>query len=88
MKAVFEFNLPKEQADFDVVSRAQDWYELIRDFDDWLRNKIHYATTDTVSIDAEGDIGEVSEIEIGTDELAAIRYNLHRNMEDMHLRFK
>ena len=88
MKAVFEFNLPKEQADFDVVSRAQDWYELIRDFDDWLRNKIHYATTDTVSIDAVGDNEEVSEIEIGVDELAAIRYNLYRNMEDMHLRFK
>ena len=88
MKAVFEFNLPKEQVDFDVVSRAQDWYELIRDFDDWLRSKIHYATTDTVSIDAVSDNEEVSEIEIGVDELAAIRYNLYRNMEDMHLRFK
>ena len=42
MKAILEFNLPEEEEQFDVATKAMDWALLAWDIDQFMRNKIKY----------------------------------------------
>ena len=42
MKAILEFNLPEEEEQFDVATKAMDWALLVWDIDQFMRNKIKY----------------------------------------------
>ena len=42
MKATLEFNLPKDQEEFNVAVKAMDWALLAWDIDQFIRNKIKY----------------------------------------------
>jgi hypothetical protein len=42
MKAILEFNLPEEQDDFNHVMKAEDYYNVIFNFDKYLRREIKY----------------------------------------------
>ena len=42
MKATLEFNLPEEEEQFDVATKAMDWALLAWDIDQFMRNKIKY----------------------------------------------
>lgn len=43
MKATLEFNLPDDQEDFQLVTKAQDLYFVILEMHQYLRAKIKYA---------------------------------------------
>ena len=42
MKAILEFNLPEDQAQVDVATKAMDWSLLVWHIDQFIRNKIKY----------------------------------------------
>jgi len=42
MKAKLEFDLPEDQEEFNVASKAMDWSLLVWDIDQFIRNKIKY----------------------------------------------
>ena len=42
MKALLEFNLPEDQDQFDVATKAMDWSLLVWHIDQFIRNKIKY----------------------------------------------
>ena len=42
MKAILEFNLPEDQEQFNIASKAMDWAFLAWDIDQFIRNKIKY----------------------------------------------
>ena len=42
MKATLEFNLPEEEEQFDVATKAMDWALLVLHIDQFIRNKIKY----------------------------------------------
>ena len=42
MKAILEFNLPEDQEQFNIASKAMDWALLAWDIDQFIRNKIKY----------------------------------------------
>ena len=42
MKAKLEFDLPEDQEQFNVASKAMDWSLLVWDIDQFIRNKIKY----------------------------------------------
>lgn len=43
MKAIFEFSLPEDQEDFEIFSKATDYYYVLSKYDEYLRSKIKYA---------------------------------------------
>jgi hypothetical protein len=43
MKAVLEFNLPKDKDDFELATKGGKWYGVVWDMDQWLRGHIKYA---------------------------------------------
>jgi len=43
MKAILEFNLPEDQLEFDLVSKASKWYNLAWELDQHLRSQTKYA---------------------------------------------
>lgn len=47
MKAILEFNLPDDQYDFRIASKASALAVMIYDIDNWLRNKLKYGHTFT-----------------------------------------
>lgn len=42
MKAILEFNLPEEQDDFEVASKAYRYKISLEDFDNYLRARLKY----------------------------------------------
>lgn len=42
MKAILEFNLPDDKEDFDLATKALDWYSVAWDMDQYLRSRIKY----------------------------------------------
>jgi hypothetical protein len=42
MKAILEFNLPEDDEEFEVASKAMDWAILAWDIDQFIRNKVKY----------------------------------------------
>ena len=43
MKAILEFELPKEQQKFDTATRGMDWALVVWDMDQIMHKKIKYA---------------------------------------------
>ena len=42
MKAILEFNLPEDNQEFELTSKALKMYSTLWDFDVWLRTEIKY----------------------------------------------
>jgi len=42
MKATLEFNLPDDNHDFELASRAVKWYSAMWELDQFLRSKVKY----------------------------------------------
>lgn len=42
MKATIEFNLPEDQLEFDLMSKASKWYSLAWELDQHLRSETKY----------------------------------------------
>ena len=42
MKAILEFNLPEDNQEFELTSKALKMYSTLWDFDIWLRSEIKY----------------------------------------------
>ena len=42
MEGLIKFNLPEDQEQFNVASKAMDWALLAWDIDQFIRNKIKY----------------------------------------------
>ena len=42
MKATLEFNLPEENQEFELMSKALKMYSTLWDLDVWLRSEIKY----------------------------------------------
>ena len=43
MKAILEFDLPEDRDDHLLAVKAIDWYSVIWDLDQWLRDEIKYS---------------------------------------------
>ena len=50
MKAILEFNLPEDQAEYDLCNKASNMYSVIWDMTLWLRSETKYAP-DNISDD-------------------------------------
>jgi hypothetical protein len=50
MKAILEFNLPEDQAEYDLCNKASDMYSVIWEMKLWLRSETKYAP-DNISDD-------------------------------------
>jgi hypothetical protein len=42
MEGLIKFNLPEDQEEFDVATKAMDWAIIAWDMDQLLRNKLKY----------------------------------------------
>ena len=42
MKAILEFNLPDDQAEYDLCNKAQEMSHALNDVRNYLRNKVKY----------------------------------------------
>jgi hypothetical protein len=47
MKVILEFNLPEEQARYDVILRASDFYDATSNYIQWLHAVCNYSTPDS-----------------------------------------
>ncbi len=45
MKAILEFNLPEEQAEYRLANEAGDWYSVVWEIDQRLRQHLKYGHT-------------------------------------------
>ena len=43
MKAILEFELPRDKQKFDTATRGMDWALVVRDLDQIMHKKIKYA---------------------------------------------
>ena len=43
MKAILEFELPKDKKEFDTDSRGIDWANVVRDMDQIMHKKVKYS---------------------------------------------
>lgn len=46
-KVTIEYNLPEEQDEFDQTNNAEKYYAVLWDIDQYMRNKVKYASDDT-----------------------------------------
>jgi hypothetical protein len=53
MKAILEFNLPDDQAEFDEANNAGKYYSILWDLDQFLRNKVKYPAEDYDPIETD-----------------------------------
>ena len=74
MKAILEFILPDDKAEFDTATKAMDWAILAWDLDQYMRNRLKYKT-------------EKLDTSSAKEELELIRNELHNMMEDSGLQF-
>ena len=42
MKAILEFNLPEDNQEFKLAAKAQDWWNVCWQMDQWLRAQYKY----------------------------------------------
>ena len=42
MEAILKFNLPEDNEEFAIATKAMDWSLLVLDIDQFIRNKIKY----------------------------------------------
>jgi hypothetical protein len=73
-KAIIEFNLPEEQEEFNNFNNTGKYYSALWDIDQYMRNKIKYASDDTPELYREA-------IQMVRDEFWKImkEYNLDLN---------
>jgi len=74
MKAILEFNLPEDEEQFNVASKAMDWSILAWDIDQYIRNRLKYQT-------------EKLDTSSAKEELEFLRNQLHEMMEENGLQF-
>ena len=74
MKAILEFILPDDKAEFDTATKAMDWAILAWDLEQYMRNRLKYQT-------------EKLDTSSAKEELVLIRNELHNMMEDSGLQF-
>ena len=74
MKAILEFILPDDKAEFDTATKAMDWAILAWDLDQYIRNRLIYQS-------------EKLDTSSAKEELEIIRNELHILMEDSGLQF-
>jgi len=72
MKAILEFDLPKDKEVFEVAAKATDWAILVWDIDQYIRSRLKYQS---------------EKLRSGKEELELIRYELHNLLEDSGLKF-
>ena len=46
MKATLEFNLPEDKQDFDLATKASNWWQVCWEMDRWLRAECKYTLSD------------------------------------------
>ena len=51
MKAILEFNLPEDNDDFKLATKASDWWHVCWEMDKWLRQQYKYMSDDEYSKD-------------------------------------
>ena len=74
MKAILEFDLPEDEEQFNVASKAMDWSLLAWDIDQHIRNRIKYQSEKLQTSSAK-------------EELESLREELHDIMENNGLQF-
>ena len=74
MKAILEFDLPEDEEQFNVASKAMDWSLLAWDIDQHIRNRLKYQT-------------EKLDTSSAKEELEFLRVQLHEMMEENGLQF-
>lgn len=42
MKAILEFNLPEDNQEFKLATKASDWWNVCWEMDQWLRQQYKY----------------------------------------------
>ena len=72
MKAILEFNLPEDNEDFDVASRAMSWTLLAWDIDQMIRSLLKY---------------HPDEYKTGEQALEHVREEIYNIMEEKGLLF-
>ena len=56
MKAILEFELPKEQQKFDTATRGMDWALVVHDMDQIMHKQVKYSE---LTIDASSAIEQL-----------------------------
>jgi len=56
MKAILEFDLPDDQDQFNVASRAMNWALVVWALDGYLRDRIKYTELPEIVLDALEDV--------------------------------
>jgi len=51
MKAILEFNLPEDQADFELATNGSKWWNVCWGMDQWLRQQYKYMPDEEYSED-------------------------------------
>ena len=74
MKAILEFDLPEDEEQFNVASKAMDWSLLAWDIDQHIRNRLKHQT-------------EKLDTSSAKEELEFLRNQLHEMMEENGLQF-
>ena len=74
MKAILEFILPDDKAEFDTATKAMDWAILAWDIEQYIRNRLKYQTEKLQTTSAN-------------EELELLRNELHDLMEVSGLQF-
>jgi len=72
MKAIIEFNLPEDQEQYNVSTRAMDWALLVWELDNSIRNLLKY---------------HPEEYKTSTEALEHIRRDIVEIMEEKGLQF-
>ena len=74
MKAILEFDLPEDEEQFNVASKAMNWALLAWDIDQHIRNRIKHQSEKLQTSSAK-------------EELESLREELHDIMENNGLQF-
>ena len=51
MEAILKFNLPEDNQEFKLATKAQDWWNVCCDMDQWLRAQYKYMPDETYNKD-------------------------------------
>ena len=51
MKAILEFNLPEDNQEFKLATKASDWWNVCWEMDKWLRQQYKYMSDEEYSKD-------------------------------------
>jgi len=51
MKALLEFNLPEDNTEYELTTKASNMYSVLWEMDQWLRSQYKYMSDDEYSKD-------------------------------------